>query len=206
MSDLENSSDKKDYTPCYLEKESLESILQGFKAKEKPQTFETILLEADPELIPLAAIEIKAKESVDIKTALKLNPQTKKDYSVSSTEEKPVPTQDKLSFPNAGIENEMDDIYTKIKINNSKIKYLEAQLFMVNKFYEKAYQGLSKEAKKSIRDYLPNIEAPISDTLETPVAVIDAIQDLNCKADEIKFLLKLVRDYAERKGKGKKAV
>jgi hypothetical protein len=206
MSYFENLSDKKDYTPCHLEKESLESILQGFKTKETPHKFETILLEADPELIPLEATIIKPKESVDVKTALKLNPQTKKDYTVSSTEEKPVPTQDKLNFPNASIENEMDDIYTKIKINNSKIKYLEAQLYMVNKFYDTAFQKLSPDAKKSIKEYLPDIEAPKTITLTAPVEVKNAIEDMNCKANEIKFLLKLVRDYAQRKGNEKKAM
>jgi hypothetical protein len=189
------NEETKDYTPCQVEPEKLEMLTQGYGVnEEEPPVFENILLLANPEPTPLNAIEPSASSNVE--KLLLFTPKTTKQYSISS-EKGPLSTQETYTVPRVAIENELDSIFAKIQINTSKIKYLEAQLYMLLEFYEQAFRDLPPEAKKKVLDYAPN--AGNEQRKKVPTPVYGAVEDLECKVSEIKFLLDLVKEYEQRK-------
>jgi hypothetical protein len=189
---------EKDYIACEVDVKSIERVTKEYETVDKKnRLFENILLSANPDPIPIEAIEIDPIETTNISPLLNLEPLSRKSYQIPS--EALTSQQDKLIFQPSEIENELDAIFSKIEINVSKIKYLKAQLFMLNTFYDVAFGKIPEEIQKKITDEIPSAGKK---NILVPTPTFDLVDDLPCKLSELKFLLKLVSDY-DRRSQGK---
>lgn len=200
---------EKDYTPCYIDEKSAELLLKEYNSEEKGKnSFETILLKANPPNPPDSESKVIEEwtkkisaEPAKVDSVLQLEPLAKDRYTMEALKVEPS-TNKGPTFATAAIENDLDVIFAKIHINASKIHYLEAQLYMLNKFYSLGFQSLPEPAKKTIEENTINAS---KEKVLVPTPVLTMLEDLPCKLGEIKFLLKLLREAEDvRNGNGTK--
>ena len=185
--------ENKDYIPCEVDAKTVDRVTKEYGVIDtKILLFPKILLSANPDPIPIEAIEIEPTKKENLASLLNFVPQSGETYDMPKEEATPKSLEEKPTYKTAEIENELDNIFAKIQINTSKIKYLEAQLYMLNEFYDTAFKNLSDEARAKILEEIPL--AKYGKRI-IPTPTFKLVEDLPCKLDELKFLLKLVGDY-----------
>ena len=188
----------KEYTECILSDKNLEKVLEKEYTVKDTSTIDNILFKANPESKPVETINYKPSTNESkIESLFKTNIPPGKHFKLEDAKDS---TDSSLAFSSAGIEYPLEDILVQIKINNEKLKYLRAQVYMLEKFhdialYKMANESISYNGVKEVQENYGHIYKTFKLSV-TPVEKL--LADLPCKIQEIKFLSELLRKHGDR--------
>jgi len=192
------------YPGCDLkDAETIKKLLSDQPATKKK--IEELLLEKHPEKkyeIELSKTDVSTLPSIDTMLFHESNTLEGFDFmkEIHESKKKEPPT---LSTTPT-IQTPMEEILTKININDLKIKYVRAQNELLHLYIQKALEklGSPSEGTKStlftkLLDIYPNLNEPVGD-LDT---IKDFLNEAPCSLYEIEFLRTILREHELRNKK-----
>lgn len=192
------------YPGCDVEDaETIKKLLSDQPSTKKK--LEDLLLEKAPEKtyeIELSKTDVSSLPSIDTMLFHESNTLEGFDFMKEMPESKRKEPPTLSTIPT--IQTPMEEILTKININDLKIKYVRAQNQLLHLYIQKALEKLrspSEDARTTLftklLDIYPNLNEPVGDldSLE------EFLKEAPCSLHEIEFLRSILREHELRNKK-----